>query len=203
MITFLKYKFTIAFWFVTLLGLLLFFAPYLYADSGDKDRDCVSLHGDCRHDDDDDDDDDDDEALKIVDMHTLEFGTLIAGQNVQAIIDPTTGNRTVHGGIGLNSHFAPAEFQITGEPEERIIITLPNEIFITADGNRLRVTELTGFFPTYYHTHSNHSHNSLIARLGSDGKLKFLVGGTLYLDSENKTGSFAGPIHLFVDYIDD
>ena len=130
--------------------------------------------------------------LRLRTLQTLEFGRLstdaLLGGSVT--IHPATGKKSTFRAQNLGGLHGRAEFEISGEPNTRFVVTLPKKVVIqNPTGKPITLTHFT-------------VHPDKIGILGPDGKTFIQVGATLNL-GPGREGSIEGrrTVDIFVDYL--
>lgn len=121
----------------------------------------------------------------------LNFGEVIPGMGSggKVVINPVSGAKELYEAYDLGGHYSRGELHIHGEPGNRFMVTLPNEIVIT-DGSGVTNT-ITDF----------KFHPGNVLTLDSQGKAKVFFGATLNLDRDRTGSKREGSIYVFVDYL--
>ncbi len=105
-----------------------------------------------------------------------------------AELDPVTGERRTSGGLGeLGGIAVTARVTLEGEPGRAVLVDFPDHITLHAPGgDKLELTRLQTDLPAQ-------------PRLGSDGFLRFSVGGRITADRRD-AGRFHGRIRVSARY---
>lgn len=128
--------------------------------------------------------------LSIVKLRDLEFGGLIpSGAAGTVVIDPTTDDRTVTGGVTeAGGTTQAAQFYTYGGPLQLVVVTRgPLPTLTRAGGGSMNVTALTLNGPT-------------IRFINNAGLLDLRVGGTLAVNANQPDGVYTGNFNITVDY---
>lgn len=128
----------------------------------------------------------------------LSFGTVIrpASGNGTVTVDPSTGARSVTGGIGTVNNgpitaVTRATFTVGGEGGSNFTVTVPASFAITRNGNQDPITvTLT----------STAASGTLSNAFGTAGSSTFGVGGQLSLSNGTPSGSYTGTFSVTVAY---
>ena len=130
--------------------------------------------------------------LRLRTLQALEFGRLSADALVggSITINPATGRKSTFRAQNLGGTHGRAEFEITGEPNTRFLVTLPKKVAVqTASNKQITLTHFT-------------VHPDKIGILSPNGKAVIQVGATLNL-GPGKEGSIKGhrAVDIYVDYL--
>lgn len=120
---------------------------------------------------------------------TLDFATAAHTDSGSGTVtlDARTGQRSFAGLVGVGGPALRGTVTITGEPFRRIAIELPSRIALNSTmGAKADITEIR-------------THLSPDPRIGADGRLVFLFGGTLAV-RDGAAGDFHGRIQIRADY---
>lgn len=111
-----------------------------------------------------------------------------AGGGGAIVLDPTTGERRVTGGLAdLGGFSLKGTVRLQGAPFAAVSVSMPNRIALTAtDGSTADVIDIrTNLAPS--------------ARLDAQGQLSFAFGGRLVVTA-GQAGDFRGRIPVVADY---
>lgn len=151
--------------------------------------------------------------LKPIVIRTLQdlaFGRYVAGNTIggQISIDPETGRKTSLGAFSAGGDHSRGEYEITGEPNQRFVVTLPAPGFNLA-GQQNQGPQLHRF-SVYIVSGAAQGNprgavdpgngNRVTGTLGPDGKATLYLGGTLVTAPGNR-GEFNSSFDFFVDYL--
>lgn len=150
--------------------------------------------------------------LQIRPVDDLRFGRFIADNLLggQIIIDPVTGNKKMVGAFNAGGDHSRAEYQITGEPNKKFVVTLPAHgfnldakqtgpqverfsVYIVNSGSPVTNDNTQGIHPGPRQT--------VIGQLGPDGRATLFVGGTLVARPKLGSKTFNRSTDIFVDYL--
>ena len=129
--------------------------------------------------------------MKLRVLHDLEFGKMIPDATLGGTftLEPATGKRTATRVNHLGGLFGRAEFELTGEPNARFRVTLPNKLVVpNKAGHPVKLTN----FAVYPDAEGT---------FGPDGKARFFVGATLNFGPGQSTLEGRQPIDIFIDYL--
>lgn len=124
-------------------------------------------------------------------IEDLEFGEVSADSrlNGKVIIDPATGAKHVYGTLDLGGRYSRGELDIWGEPGERFMVTLPDQVQLSSKGGATLMLSDFTVFP------------DRTGVLGPDGKATIYLGATLAVKANNPSVKAKGTINIFVDYV--
>ncbi len=143
-------------------------------------------------------------------LQDLAFGSYVAGNTIggQISINPETGRKSALGAFTAGGDHSRGEYEITGEPNQRFVVTLPATGFNLA-GQQNQGPQLHRF-SVYIVSGAAHgnprgavdpgSGNRVTGTLGPDGKATLYLGGTLVTRPGNR-GGFNSSFDFFVDYL--
>jgi hypothetical protein len=143
--------------------------------------------------------------LKIKSKHKLQFGKIASQPSgvTKIVIDPITGSKNVIGGPDLGGQYGPAKFEVTGNPGNLFVVTLPRKITLDGQtGSIIKASQLTVHIPSQQQngSFSFGTNGDKVGSLGPDGKATIFIGGTLTVRPGKTSGKYVGAIPLFVDY---
>jgi hypothetical protein len=128
-------------------------------------------------------------ALAIRQLTPISFGTFASERGGTITVSPT-GARMRTGSVSIMDSAAagPAEFEITGQPNEQVQIILPERITLDKSGGQLPVTGLRAA-PDGEVT------------LDRAGRTRIKVGGTLSVGGQPSPGNYDGLFTIDVRYV--
>ena len=132
--------------------------------------------------------------LAVEQLEELAFGRITSDPSASGavLIDPVTGSKKLLGGaVDLGGEHSRAEFLITGEPDARFVITLPDERKIKSEGTGGAGTATVTDFE---------SHPERTAALGRDGRATVYLGATLKFKPGQPAGKYQSPLDILVEY---
>lgn len=121
----------------------------------------------------------------------MAFGTLAPNVATAgtAVIDPSTGIKTVTGGVfDFGGVHTAAIFGIRGKKNTAFNVMLPGSVILTSGGNSITLNNFTFTFspPT--------------GMLDGAGKSDVTVGATLQIGANQPAGTYSGPFDITVNY---
>ena len=137
------------------------------------------------------------QPIGIENTEGLSFGSFVAGSGGSVTVNTADGIRTVTGGVMLmpSSQGRPAQFTVTGQPNQTYTIQLPGNNFVklTGPGNDMLINDFTS---------TPSGANGKINPQGVNGKKSqaLSVGGTLDVGGGQASGSYSGSFSVTVDY---
>ncbi len=132
--------------------------------------------------------------LNVEQLEELAFGRITSDPSASGavLIDPVSGNKTLLGGaVDLGGEHSRAEFLITGEPEARFVITLPDQRKIKSEGSGGPGTATVTDFA---------SHPERSAALGRNGRATVYLGATLKFKPGQPAGKYQSALDILVEY---
>jgi len=135
--------------------------------------------------------------IKVVSQDKLRFGKFSAGSTgvARITIDPITGEKTVIGGIGINSFDSgPAKFIVVGEPGRYFLVSLPQTTQF--------VSNFTVYIPADQRSQRfglQDNEGGIFGYFDNQGKATIFVGGTLLVSSGSK--KYGEDFYILVEYV--
>ena len=129
-------------------------------------------------------------SLKLYLLQNMEFGTLAGDASISgtAVINPTTGAKSVTGGVfdfgGISN---AASFEVKGKKNTPYTIILPGSVTLSSGGNTMTLGSFT----------SNPSGTGIIGSTGND---TLQVGATLQVGVNQPAGTYSGIFDVIVNY---
>ena len=129
-------------------------------------------------------------TISITAQNGIVFGDIGASSIPGTITISVDGSRTSTGGATINTNTSgtPAKFEVAGDPNALLMITLPDSIVISSSaGDTMTVDNFT----------SSPSANS---QLDSSGRLNLIVGATMNVIGFQPFGAYTGIMSATVEY---
>lgn len=128
-------------------------------------------------------------AITISLTQDMAFGTLAPDISLAgtAVINPTTGTKTVTGGVfDFGGIHTAAIFAVSGKKNTAFTITLPGAVTLTSGGNSMTLNGFTS--------------DPAVGLLNNGGNANVTVGATLQVGANQPAGTYTGIFDVTVNY---
>ena len=131
----------------------------------------------------------------------MDFGKVAADRVFGGIITlhPNSGRKAAAQGIDLGGLSGRAQFEVTGEPNKRFVITLPDKVIVKNSAGRDMV--VTGFRVHGKPIDTVIEDKRIIGTLANNGRSTLFIGATLKLHPQTGAGKGRRQVEIFLEYL--
>jgi len=127
-------------------------------------------------------------SIDITTLSGMAFGDISSSSVAGTIVISTNGDRTVTGGVSVNSAIpgSPAAFDVSGEVGAAFAISLPPSVLLNSGASNMLVDQFLS--------------SPANGALDEAGQQEIFIGGRLNVNSNQPIGSYADVLAVTVEY---